>query len=205
VLFNKFTMPGHILAAMSLLVLILLLLLFKNPPSTQQDDPQTSKENTSSYYSFPTPTSESLATFLPTPAEPSALTKPQKILVFGVFLGLNFMVRLGIIETIGTPLYMDLHGGSPPVRRFLIIFLFSAHDFFLGDSNFDIGGSLPISYQTNDFAKNVEENSKQKNIRAKRKESSPPYPTTGKEDIYKVQISLGQSIWEQISRKIIIR
>eukprot|EP00026_Physarum_polycephalum_P007297 Phypoly_transcript_07356.p1 GENE.Phypoly_transcript_07356~~Phypoly_transcript_07356.p1 ORF type:complete len:504 (+),score=69.11 Phypoly_transcript_07356:108-1619(+) len=146
IVFNKFTVPGHLLAVLSLLVLLLLFFFFKNPPPTQKpmenekpteptpnlesakigvqatyEPPKTAcgastPEFTTFENNFPTPTSESMATFLPVPTpEPSTLSKAQKILVFAVFLGLNFMVRLvlGIIETLGTPLYMDLHGGPP--------------------------------------------------------------------------------------------
>lgn len=49
------------------------------------------------------------------PADNSGLTQMQKIIIFGVFLMLNLLVRLvlGIIETIGTPVYIDLNGGKP--------------------------------------------------------------------------------------------
>lgn len=48
-------------------------------------------------------------------SEPPSLTNIQKIIIFGVFLILNLMVRLvlGIIETIATPVYQALNDNKP--------------------------------------------------------------------------------------------
>jgi hypothetical protein len=49
------------------------------------------------------------------PPETSPLTRRQRFLIFGVFLVLNLMVRLvlGIIETIATPVYIQLNDNKP--------------------------------------------------------------------------------------------
>jgi len=90
--FDKYTYPGWFLAIMNFLILVVLILEFKNPP------PNDVVEITVSING-------------PVEPQPQETKKSMKVVkIFVVFLVLNLLVRLvlGIIETLGTPMYISV-------------------------------------------------------------------------------------------------
>jgi ceroid-lipofuscinosis MFS transporter 7 len=93
---DKFTYPGWFLTVTNGIVLAILVFAFQNPPKEVKEVSTTIGPNAPVVVS----------------AEPVVVTPPRRsfemIKAFGVFLTLNLLVRLvlGILETLGTPMYI---------------------------------------------------------------------------------------------------
>eukprot|EP01111_Echinosteliopsis_oligospora_P009130 TRINITY_DN2622_c0_g1_i1.p1 TRINITY_DN2622_c0_g1~~TRINITY_DN2622_c0_g1_i1.p1 ORF type:complete len:540 (+),score=148.99 TRINITY_DN2622_c0_g1_i1:143-1762(+) len=123
--FNKYTLPGYFLAIVNLLVLIVFCFFFQNPaptsstpsppPATNRVSSPLNRSGNTSVVQINRSNNGITSAATPTTTTTSGDTnKAKKYLIFGIFLTLNLMVRLvlGVIETLGTPMYMDIWPNS---------------------------------------------------------------------------------------------